>query len=99
MTNIEDLIFKVYPDVALIDQKDYQWMRERVILAARNISVDPINNKIMAKLPDDSVDFAIDTVIDQKGVVHYPRVFLNSFNPCGLPPHLFKLKIGTPIIL
>ena len=37
--------------------------------------------------------------MEQEDAVHYPQEFLNSLNPCGLPPHLLKLKIGTPIIL
>ena len=32
VTNIEDLILKVYPNVANIHQKNHQWMCERAIL-------------------------------------------------------------------
>lgn len=41
----------------------------------------------------------IDTVFDQKEVVHYFQVFLNSLNPLGLPQYSLKLETATPIIL
>ncbi|CAK1599568.1 unnamed protein product [Parnassius mnemosyne] len=100
VTSIESLISKVYPDIVEIENKDYQWMCQRAILAARNSSVDEINDLILPKLPGDIVTYtSIDNVMDQEDAVHYPQEFLNSLNPSGLPPHSLKLKIGAPIIL
>ncbi|CAB3235853.1 unnamed protein product [Arctia plantaginis] len=100
VTSIEDLISKVYPDIVEIENKDYPWMCQRAILAARNSSVDEINELILTKLPGDKVTYtSIDNVMDQEDAVHYPQEFLNSLNPSGLPPHSLKLKIGAPIIL
>ncbi|CAB3233342.1 unnamed protein product [Arctia plantaginis] len=100
VTSIEDLISKVYPDIVEIENKDYPWMCQRAILAARNSSVDEINELILTKLPGDEVTYtSIDNVMDQEDAVHYPQEFLNSLNPSGLPPHSLKLKIGAPIIL
>ncbi|XP_048514974.1 LOW QUALITY PROTEIN: ATP-dependent DNA helicase pif1-like [Athalia rosae] len=100
VTSIEELISKVYPNIVEIENKDYQWMCQRAILAARNSSVDDINNQILTKLPGDTVTYtSIDNVMDPEDAVHYPQEFLNSLNPSGLPPHSLKLKIGAPIIL
>ena len=67
VTNIEDLISKVYVDVVHIEHKNYQWMCERAILAPRNSSVDTINEKIMSKLPGDSVNYlSIDNIMNQE---------------------------------
>ncbi|CAK1580049.1 unnamed protein product [Parnassius mnemosyne] len=93
-TSIESLISKVYPDIVEIENKDYQWMCQRAILAATNSSVDEINDLILTKLPGDIVTYtSIDNVMDQEDAVHYPQEFLNSLNPSGLPPHSLKLKI------
>lgn len=75
-------------------------MCQRAILAARNSSVDEINDIILNKLPGESVNYiSIDNVMDQEDSVHYPQEFLNSLTPSGFPPHSLKLKTGTPIIL
>ncbi|CAG4969265.1 unnamed protein product [Colias eurytheme] len=100
VSNIEDLISKVYPEISEIENKDHEWMCKRAILAARNSSVDEINDLILSKLPGDIATYtSIDNVMDQVDAVHYPQEFLNSLNPSGLPPYSLKLKIGAPIIL
>lgn len=98
--SIEDLISKVYPNIVEIENKDYQWMCQRAILAARNSSVNETNDLILSKLPGEKVTYtSIDNVMDQEDAVHYPQEFLNSLNPSGLPPHSLNLKLGAPIIL
>lgn len=98
--SIEYLISKVYPHIVEIENKDYQWMCQRTILAARNSSVDEINDLILARLPGDIVTYiSIYNVMDQKVAVYYPQEFLNSLNPSDFPLHSLKLKIGASIIL
>ena len=74
-------------------------MCQRAILAARNSSVDEINDIILSKLPGNNVNcISIDNITDQVDAVHYPQEFLNSLNPSDLLQHSLKLKSGTPII-
>lgn len=76
------------------------WLRERAILAAKNIDVDAINIKTKQSLPGNEILFkSIDTVTDPDEAVNYPVEFLNSLDLPGMPPHNLRLKIGSPIIL
>ncbi|GFX26620.1 ATP-dependent DNA helicase [Trichonephila clavipes] len=52
---------------------DNAWLRERAILAAKNLDVDAINFKIQQSLPGNEITFkSIDTVVDPGEVVNYP---------------------------
>jgi len=69
-------------------------------VSTRKDSVNEINKITMDKLPGDfKCHITIDTVFNIEDTVHYPQEFLNSFDPAGLSPHEFKLKIGTSNIL
>ncbi|GFT22233.1 ATP-dependent DNA helicase [Trichonephila clavipes] len=79
---------------------DHACLRERTILAAKNLDVDAINFKIQQSLPGNEVTFkSIDTVVDPDEVVNYPVEYLNSLDLPGMPPHNLRLKIRSPIIL
>ncbi|XP_075235001.1 ATP-dependent DNA helicase Pif1-like [Lycorma delicatula] len=79
---------------------NHGWLRERAILAAKNLDVDVINFKIQQSLPGNEITFkSNDTVVDPDEVVNYPVEFLNSLDLPGMPPHNLRLKIGSPIIL
>ncbi|GFU65574.1 ATP-dependent DNA helicase [Trichonephila clavipes] len=85
--------FQIYDIIILI-------IRERAILAAKNLDVDTINFKIQQSLPGNEIRFkSIDTVVDPDEVVNYHVEFLNSLDFPGMPPHNLRLKIGSPIIL
>jgi ATP-dependent DNA helicase PIF1 len=100
VSNLNDLISNVYPEIENICQKDHTWMCERAILSPRNSSVDHINEQILERIPGDKKIYkSIDTVLDTEDVVHYPQEFLNSLNPSGLPSHTLNIKVGIPIIL
>lgn len=93
------LIESVFPNIR-DNYRNYQWLSERAILAAKNVDVDEINFKIQETLPGELISFkSIDTVVDENESVNYPTEFLNSLDLPGLPPHNLRLKIGSPIIL
>lgn len=87
-----------FPIFATISKK--QWLRERALLAAKNIDVYSTNSTILDKIPGMSQEYkSIDTVMQTEDVVNYPVEFLNSLDLPGLPPHKLNLKIGVPIVL
>ncbi|XP_071035290.1 uncharacterized protein [Parasteatoda tepidariorum] len=95
----EELIKSIFPDLPH-DYINNAWLRERAILAAKNLDVDAINFKVQQSLPGSEITFkSIDTVVDPDEVVNYLADFLNSLDLPGMPPHNFRLKIGSPIIL
>ncbi|GFW35042.1 ATP-dependent DNA helicase [Trichonephila clavipes] len=97
--SIDELVQKVFPNIAQ-NYKNYQWLSTRAILAAKNIDVNTINFTIQHGIPSETTTYkSIDTVENQDEVVNYPTEFLNSLDLPGMPPHVFTLKIGVPIIL
>lgn len=100
MVNTKDaLIESIFPDLQA-NYINHAWLRERAILAPKNIDVDAINFKIQQSLPGNEILFkSINTVTDPDEAVNYPVEFLNSLDLPGMPPHNLRLKIGAPIIL
>jgi ATP-dependent DNA helicase PIF1 len=76
-----------------------QYMRERGILCTWNDYVDEINARMIDRFPDTAMVFySFDSVNDGEHN-NYPRDFLNSITPNGLPPHELRIKINCPLIL
>ncbi|XP_075425538.1 uncharacterized protein LOC142465468 [Ascaphus truei] len=99
MTSLQDLIHNVYPNL-LRNYTNHQWLCERAILAAKNTSVNDLNNAIQDILPNTITQYnSIDTVVDNDEAVNYPTEFLHSLEPSGMPPHHLRLKVGSPIML
>lgn len=90
---------KVFTDLSVyLHQND--WLRERAILAPRNITVNAINHLLLEQIDATSTTYtAINSVVEETDAVHYPVEFLNSLEPAGLPPHELRLKPGAPVIL
>jgi ATP-dependent DNA helicase PIF1 len=99
VSSIAELIHAVYPAFS----QNYlilNWLRDRVILAAKNEDGHEIMNQTLAMLPAVVTAYkSIDTVVDANEVVNFPPEFLNSLDSTGLPPHRLLLKVGSPIIL
>ena len=76
-----------------------QWLCERAILAPRNDYVAHVNNQLLGDFPGDVVVYkSIDTVPDQNAVTD-PTKFLSSLELSGMPPHIWKLKVGAPVMV
>src|SRR6266516_519449 len=79
-----------------------QYFSERVILAARNVDVDSINNAVLQRLSDDSkVYVSADSAFNDAGVINdaIPNEYLNTITVPGMPLHQTVLKLNSPIIL
>lgn len=97
--SIDELIECVFPNI-LQNYTNHDWLRERAILAPKNIHINAINFQIQAKLPGVVTTYkSIDSVMNQDEAMNYPIEFLNSLEPPGMPPHCLNLKVGSLIIL
>ena len=95
----EKLISMIYPNIAT-KYTDKNWLKNRAILAPRNDTVDHLNQVILGKLPgSERLYLSIDDTVDKADAVYYPKEFLNSLTPTGLPLHELRLKPGVPLIL
>uniref|UniRef100_A0A0A1XAS3 ATP-dependent DNA helicase PIF1 n=1 Tax=Zeugodacus cucurbitae TaxID=28588 RepID=A0A0A1XAS3_ZEUCU len=95
----EELTDRVFPNIAQ-NYNNHDWLRERAILAPKNVNVNEINFHIHKKLPGNSETYkSIDTAMNDEDAVNYPVEFLNSLEPPGMPPHNLNLKVGSSIIL
>jgi hypothetical protein len=82
----------VYPAV-FQHYHNLNWLREGIILAAKNEDVHKIMNQILAMLSGVVTEYkSIDNIVDADEVVNFPPKFLNSLDPAGLPPHHLLLK-------
>ncbi|GBP83811.1 hypothetical protein EVAR_56994_1 [Eumeta japonica] len=62
--------------------RNHDWLRERAILAPKNIHINAINFQIQAKLPGVVTTYkSIDSVMNQDEAMNYPIEFLNSLEP------------------
>jgi ATP-dependent DNA helicase PIF1 len=98
VSSVAELIHAVYPAVSQ-NYLTLNWLRDRVILAAKNEGIHKIMNQVLAMLPGVVTECKyIDTVVDADEVVTFPPEFLNSLDLAGLPPHPLLLKVRSPII-
>ena len=98
-TSLAEIEDKVFPEIVR-NYKCSRWLSERAILAPKNVSVDKVNERLLAKIPGAVMVYrSVDSVVDVEEAVQYPIEFLNSLEPAGMPTHLLGLKIGVPIIL
>ena len=92
-------IDQIYPNIESNFQ-NIDWLSERAILTPHNSSVNSFNEHLLESLPGENIVLpSVDSTTTEDEAVLYPTEFLNSLNPSGLPRHLLRLKIGSPIIL
>lgn len=103
--NLNELIFRIYPQLDVIGIVTPTFLTERTILSARNNDVSDINAAALNITPGETITFlAADKMSEGDELDHtirnrYPNEYLNSLNPSGLPPFKLELKVGCPIML
>ena len=93
----QSLANAIYP---ILTNPNAQYLAERAILAARNDTVDNLNEQLLAFMTGELfTSYSADTLIDEQDAETYATEYLNTINLPTLPPHELKLKIGAPVIL
>ena len=103
---IQDLIQEIYSDLrylpSMSEDMIRQYFSQRVILAARNVDVDAINNSILQMLLGESKIYSsADNAFNDAGAPNdaIPNEYLSTIAVSGMPLHDTELKINCPIIL
>ncbi|XP_054715564.1 uncharacterized protein LOC129225044 [Uloborus diversus] len=97
VTELPDLIAKIYPDVADMKNKPIEWLCERAILSPKNDTAAEVNSILLKSFSGEDIYYkSFDTTTNRDDAVQYPKEFLNTLDPPGFPPHLLHLKVGTP---
>src|SRR5438046_4327464 len=77
-----------------------QHLAERTILAARNDTIDKLNEQLLASMNGEVfTSYSADKAVDEGDAETYATEYLNTINLSTLPPHELKLKIGATVIL
>ncbi|XP_071033087.1 uncharacterized protein [Parasteatoda tepidariorum] len=95
----DDLINLIFPD-AHTQYIRHESLRERAILAGKNVNVNELNLKIQQLLPGNLMTYkSVDAVCNPIKATNFPTEFLNSLDLPGIPPYNLVLKVGSPVVL
>jgi len=95
----QSLANAIYPTLAnpKAPLRTTQHLAERAVLAARNDTVDNLNEQLLASMRGEVfTSYSADKVIDDGDAETYATEYLNTIN---LPPYELKLTLGVPVIL
>ena len=94
-----DLFNFIYPNIEENYRRD-GWLNKRAILAPKNVTVDELNETLLAKIPaEERIYKSQDFPISAHDAVKYPTEVLNGLSFSGVPPHRLVLKVGAPILV
>ena len=64
------------------------------------VRVNKLNTWLINEFPGEENEYkSVDSAMSDGEAVQYPVEFLNSLDLTGIPPHILKLKIGSPIMV
>ncbi|CAK1578561.1 unnamed protein product [Parnassius mnemosyne] len=97
---LQELISKIYPDIAHIHDKPMEWLCERAILTPKNDQAAAINDILLPSLEGEEMVYtSIDFVVNTDDAINHPVEFLNSLKPSGLPHYNLIPRVGTSVML
>ncbi|XP_050065737.1 uncharacterized protein LOC126554744 [Aphis gossypii] len=77
VTTVQDLIPKMYPDIAHIHDKPMEWLCGRAILTPKNDQAAAINDTLLMSFErEEKVYTSIDTAVNMDDATNYPVEFL-----------------------
>ena len=84
-----------------LNPRETSRFQSTIILAAKNVDCDAINEEIIDKIDVDVVVYrSVDTRDDDCiGNPLFSIGFLNTLQVTGIPPHLLKLRVGYKVML
>lgn len=98
------IVDAVYPTFLEADV-DHMYYQQRAILAPTNAIVETINDFMLLQMTGDEMTYLTldtphsDTInVDRVDNVHTTE-YLNTIASPGLPNHILRLKVGTPVML
>jgi len=92
--SVDQLLVKVFPDLS-----NEKLFANRAILTPRNEDAEEVNRVVVERIAGSLTEYkSIDSVAVEDGTC-YPTEFLNTLTQSGMPPHLLRLKVGSPIIM
>ena len=95
----EVLCQEVFPNLKE-QYKNKRWLRERAILASKNVTVEALNERLLQEIPGDTKTYrSSNKAIKENDECEFPPEVLDSLKPLGFPPHILSLKKGAPIML
>jgi len=97
-----DIVKDTYENIIM--HKRYKTIVNHVILSARNVNVDEINEKVINLLDEttERIYTSVDTLetVDNEDIHEVIMTeYLNSLNPTCLPPHELRLRQYTVVML
>ncbi|XP_021745359.1 ATP-dependent DNA helicase PIF1-like [Chenopodium quinoa] len=96
--SVDNLIHQIFPNLTE-HVGDVSYMVQRAIITPTNDEVDMLNEKILTEfVGEEKTYYSCDTVPEDRQNL-YQQEFLNSLSFGGFPPHILKLKVGSPIML
>jgi ATP-dependent DNA helicase PIF1 len=102
---VDQFINAIYADIPSLNSDEdvrCQYFDKRAILAPHNVTVNELNQKIVAQCPaEETVFLSADQALDDSGqsIDDIPIEYLNGINIPLFPLHKTVLKVGVPIIL
>ena len=103
MVENTDLVASVFGDkISTTTADEILEVAKKVILTPKNSNAIELNYKGLDLLESDIREYrSVDSIVTEhiNDTTDFPVEFLNELCPSGIPPHLFRLKVGAFIML
>ena len=105
---LEQFCYEIFDNIKTIvenglkssDSSWTEYFTKRVIIAPTNVEANEINHILHKVFPgQETVYRSYDTVRNTDKPQLYPLEFLNTIQVSSIPPHIIRLKIGSPFML
>lgn len=100
MSNLQNLIKNIYPELSNISIKMTSQLQKRAILSSTNKQVNKVNYMTLYKFNAPiNVYNSVDTILDRNEVLYYSTDFFKFFNSSRDSITQINFKVDAPIII